>query len=591
MVTEQQKQTVFQAVEDFFASLPHDSQQAETDALAGFLQSQPNVINVRQGSLSVFAEFLDGELFFVMNNDASEPPTQARELPQSPEAANAQARSLAGSRAVVFNAFSGFDAFKAGAARDQVSNDLRSRGYSVETPGGSLSELLAARNNLGVLVFFGHGAVDPKTGVYLLGSSTESFELGPVKLQTDSTQIAAYRGMIRVLPARELGPILKRGFAITPAAVTANWHLAPHALAYFGACQSATPQAIAQVHQGLRAGSPTSSVLAWDKDTNIGELSNTAIQLFGVLLGTPSTQGGDDNLPLDYAETYSSLGSTQRPRSFTEAQNALNETSRLISTPTQLPDDLLVPRIQSASLVPPSAVRLDGDFPHAGSSDAPRKVRFTPEGGEEEELTVESESDSSIVATLPAGATKGKLRVTVDERHSNRFPLPSANFAGQIAIQKIYHRSRPLGADTEVVDYTAYFTANLSFTTVQGTLVSDGATLTNQSISGTRGLVGIPPDAPLILRPDGPAPTISASLVLNGATGTLELLYSFSCQIDFTSVGLPPNTNFSEGGRVSFPVTLSGNTITVGPGGTSTLENLPGGIGNYIVKSGNLTRK
>ncbi|MCE7874059.1 alpha-amlyase [bacterium CPR1] len=36
---------------------------------------------------------------------------------------------------------------------------------------------------------------------------------------------------------------------------------------------------------------------------------------------------------------------------------------------------------------------------------------------------------------------------------------------------------------------------------------------------------------------------------------------------------------------------VTGNTITVGPGGTSTLENLPGGTGNYIVKSGNLTRK
>ncbi|MEW6281009.1 MAG: hypothetical protein AB1758_20515, partial [Candidatus Eremiobacterota bacterium] len=51
VVTEQQKQAVFQAIEDFFASLPHDSRQAETDALAGFLQSQPNVTNVRQGSL------------------------------------------------------------------------------------------------------------------------------------------------------------------------------------------------------------------------------------------------------------------------------------------------------------------------------------------------------------------------------------------------------------------------------------------------------------------------------------------------------------------------------------------------------------
>ncbi len=98
-------------------------------------------------------------------------------------------------------------------------------------------------------------------------------------------------------------------------------------------------------------------------------------------------------------------------------------------------------------------VRLDGDFPHAGASDAPRKVSFILEGGEEEELTVESESDSSIVATLPAGATKGKLRATVDERHSNRVALPSANFAGQIAIQKIYHRSRQLGADTEIVDF------------------------------------------------------------------------------------------------------------------------------------------
>lgn len=587
-LTEDQKQAVFQSLEDFYATLPHDDRQAEADALSGFLQSQPDVRNVRQGSLSVFAEFSDGELFFVMDNDQSDD-VQARQ--EIPVADPLQARSLAGGSAVVFNAFSGFDAFKASAARDQVSSDLRDHGYSVQTPGGSLSELLAPRSDLGVLVFFGHGAVDPKTGTYLLGSSTETLELGPVKLSTDPTQVAAYRGLIRVIPKQGLGPILKRGYAITPAAVSANWHLGPHALVYFGACQSGTAEAIAQVHQALRASSPTASILAWDKDTNIGDLSNTAIQLFGVLLGTPSGQGGDDNLPLDYAETYSSLGSTERPRSFTEAQNALNQVSRLISTPGQLPDDLLVPRIKSVTLSPPNGVRLEGDFPHAGTSEEERQVSFFPQGGDEQEMVVQSESDSSIVATLPQGATQGKLRVTVDGRFSNRVALPSQAFAGSVAIQKLYHRSRMIVADTEIIDYTAYFTVNLSFSSVQGSLVSDGATLTDQSISGTRGLVGFPPDAPLILRAGGPAPSVSAFLDLNGSTGTLELLYSFPCQIDFTSVGLPPNTNFADGGTVTFPVTLAGDTLTVGPAGTSLSDNLPGGLANYVVKSGSLTRK